>query len=339
MIGQIDDEYKKYKARSFFRLISYFLFEGRPLTTKGRWINPFLSFFYSLIIKIPVSKEIHVAFIVGTGRSGSTILGKALSICPNVGFLNEPKLFWAKINKNDDINGNYGIGKSAYRLEVPQNLELFTKRIKRFYSIYSYLTNSKLVVDKYPEMLFRYDYLNATIDRPTFLFLVRDGLSSVESINSWSKKNGQQINGTQEDWWGLNDKKWLLICDELVARDKVLSKDYKAIRSFECHKDRAAVEWILTMKEGLRIKQLNPTNFLFIRYETFCTDEDYRLGLLKTLNVTNFRNFNNYCSAALKPEIYSDKSIVSLSKIIIEEFNRVQDELGYKRMAIAKSES
>ena len=41
MIAQINPNYIKTRPmKALTRLMSYALFEGRPVTTKGRWINP-----------------------------------------------------------------------------------------------------------------------------------------------------------------------------------------------------------------------------------------------------------------------------------------------------------
>ena len=73
MIAQINPLYIKTRpTKVITRLLSYAFFEGRPVTTKGRWINPLV---FSILKKVaandnkykPVKKPI---FILGTGRSG-----------------------------------------------------------------------------------------------------------------------------------------------------------------------------------------------------------------------------------------------------------------------------
>ena len=56
----------------------------------------------------------HPIFIVGTGRSGTTILGKILSVHKQVAFLNEPKALWFFANKEDDLIGSYSKSKGRY---------------------------------------------------------------------------------------------------------------------------------------------------------------------------------------------------------------------------------
>ena len=53
MIPQIDRRYVKERPTKLFsRLVSYALFEGRPLTTKGRWINPLVSCLQHIALRL-----------------------------------------------------------------------------------------------------------------------------------------------------------------------------------------------------------------------------------------------------------------------------------------------
>ena len=85
MIAQINPLYIKTRpTKVLTRLISYAFFEGRPVTTKGRWINPLVFSILkekrspqTIVNTNPLKKPI---FILGTGRSGTTILGIVLSM-------------------------------------------------------------------------------------------------------------------------------------------------------------------------------------------------------------------------------------------------------------------
>ncbi len=90
MIAQIDREYLTYGlGRAARRIASYVLYEGRPLTAKGRFINPFVFAWLRMLATLPgTSKVYRPIFITGLGRSGTTILGILLSLHRDVGYVN-----------------------------------------------------------------------------------------------------------------------------------------------------------------------------------------------------------------------------------------------------------
>ena len=120
MVAQLDRLYVSTRPTKIYsRLVSYLLFEGRPLTTKGRWINPLVAAHFALEKRLPQLRQVkQPVFILGTGRSGTTILGLILSIHRDVGFLNEPKALWHSVNPADDLIGGYSEDPGKYRLSA-----------------------------------------------------------------------------------------------------------------------------------------------------------------------------------------------------------------------------
>ena len=118
MVAQLDRTYLRYRpSRVWARLVSYALFEGRPLTTKGQWFNPIVFGLAKVLRRLPPIVEVREPlYVVGTGRSGTTILGIILSMHPDVGFLNEPKALWAGLHDEEDLIGSYNDNKANYRL-------------------------------------------------------------------------------------------------------------------------------------------------------------------------------------------------------------------------------
>ena len=120
MVAQIDSGYlwtRPFKA--FSRLVSWSALEGRPLTARGRWINPLVLFQFALLKQLPQLKHVKAPiYILGTGRNGSTLLGKVLSLHQDVCFLNEPKALWYSILSETDVIGSYSASYGKFRLSV-----------------------------------------------------------------------------------------------------------------------------------------------------------------------------------------------------------------------------
>ncbi len=305
MIAQINPLYIKTRpTKVLTRLTSYAFFEGRPVTTKGRWINPLV---FSILKKVaanngkykPVKKPI---FILGTGRSGTTILGIVLSMHREVGYLNEPKAIWHLIHPHEDVIGNYSQNDAKYRLTAEDATDQMQRRAAQMFGAYLTTTRSERLVDKYPELIFRVDFVRALFPDARFIFLVRNGWDTSQSIATWSKRLGVHRNGEKHDWWGVEDRKWRLMVEQLVGTDPVLSEIADKIKHFERHLDRAAVEWIVTMQEGIRLMEVSPDCTRLVRFEDLTAKPDETLsGLCEFCELPEDTTFQAYARQTLHP--------------------------------------
>ena len=305
MIAQINPNYIKTRPmKALTRFMSYAFFEGRPATTKGRWINPIV---FAILKSVaandnryrPVEKPI---FILGTGRSGTTILGIVLSMHKEVGYLNEPKAIWHVIHPHEDIIGSYTQDEAKYRLTAEDITDEMYHRAYQIFGAYLTATRSKRLVDKYPELIFRVDFVRALFPDARFIFLVRNGWDTCQSIAAWSKRLGVQVNGEKHDWWGVNDRKWRLIAEQLVETDPVFSKIAGEIKQFDRHLDRAAIEWIIAMQEGLRLMQDSANSIHLVRFEDLTLEPDKTLAALCDFcELPMDRTFQEYARKTLHP--------------------------------------
>ena len=172
MIAQLDKDYLKIAPlRIPVRLLSYALFEGRPLTTRGRWINPLVFAHLRLWMKLPPIKQVEQPiFIAGMGRSGTTVLGKTLSVHEDVGFLNEPKAVWHSFCPNEDVNGNYCRDDASFRLDENDLKEDTIQNAHRLFGAYLYWSCRSRLVDKNPEVIFRTSFVKNIFPDAKILF-------------------------------------------------------------------------------------------------------------------------------------------------------------------------
>lgn len=330
MAAQIDKEYFKIcTCKIPNRLISYLFYEGRPITTKGRWINRFVFGwlkFQELISKKKI--DLKPIFIVGTGRSGTTILGTTMSAHREIGFLNEPKAMWHHLYKYEDLNGNYTNKKARYRLSAEDASQSLIEKANIMYSNYLLFSFGKRVLDKYPELIFRYEFVRTLFPKSRFLFLYRNGYDTCHSIHQWSVRLGVESNGETHDWWGKDDCKWNYICDQIVANDTELSPYVNDIRQYKEHQYRAAVEWIVTMKEGIVLMEKHPDCVMGVKYEEYIGSSAIRQSVLDFCDLKHDKNFDRYCNKVLK--LPKRKTNINLPFEIKNEFDKVMRKLGYE---------
>ena len=332
MIAQIDPLYIKTRpTKVLTRLMSYTLFEGRPVTTKGRWINPLV---FSILKSVaanknrykPVKKPI---FILGTGRSGTTILGIVLSMHRDVGYLNEPKAMWHLIHPHEDVIGNYSQSLARYRLTAEDATDEMRRRAVQMFGAYLTTTRSERLVDKYPELIFRTDFVRALFPDARFIFLVRNGWDTCHSIATWSNRLGVHVNGEKHDWWGVQDRKWRLLVEQLVKTDPILSKIADEVKHFERHLDRAAVEWIVTMQEGIRLMESSSDCTHLIRFEDLTAKPDETLSALCDFcELPTDNRFREYARQTLHP--VPARKPFDIHGEIAPMFYETMKELGYK---------
>jgi hypothetical protein len=331
MIAQIDSAYINARPwKLWSRMISYALFEGRPLTTRGQWINPLLFAHFAIEKRLPVRRKISKpVFILGTGRSGTTILGIVLSMHRDVGFLNEPKALWHAIHPGEDLIGSYNRNYARYRLTETDASDAVIQAAHRLYSAYLSATFSRRIVDKYPELIFRIPFIRSIFPDAKFLFLTRNGWDTCHSIMHGSERLGQQHNSEIHDWWGVNRRKWDLLTAEIVSRHADLSTHVSAMKTWNEQVDMAAVEWIVTMREGLSLLKQLPDDILHVRYETLCSDPQKTMArIVDFLELADDDEpFFQYALSSFKPPVV--RTPCRLNPLIHEPFLGTMRELGY----------
>jgi len=331
MIAQLDSTYLRMRFwKLWSRLLSYALFEGRPLTTKGQWINPLVFALFGLLKRLPLARAVREPiFILGTGRSGTTVLGIVLSLHRDVGFLNEPKALWHAVYSGEDLIGSYSRESASYRLNADNVTDVCRKSIHRIYRAYLAITFSDRVVDKYPELIFRVPFVRQIFPDAKFIFLVRNGWDTCHSIEGWSSRLGVKKIDEEHDWWGVNRRKWNLLIDQLLPDHPDLAPHAEVMRTWTKHADMAAVEWIVTMREGLRLLEQFPDSVLRVNYENLCTDSRQELlKITKFFGLEDDELFLTYGESKLKSFIV--KPPFKLHDVIKCAFLETMHKLDYK---------
>lgn len=263
MVAQLDSRFVRIApGRALSRLIGYGLFEGRPATTKGQWWNPVVFANLRHAAKRPSARVDRPIFIVGMGRSGTTLLGRILAAHPDVGFLNEPKAMWHVVRSDEDIIGSYAARAGRLHLDGGDADAETVARCHALFAWYLRLSRSRRVVDKYPELVFRSEFVRAIFPDARFLVAVRSPWSTLKSVSGWSSTHG----GDGEDWWGVDDRKWKVLWEQAACEERHPDLAELDLGAEEDHYVRAAVEWIVTMRESARLAESDP-GALLVPYE------------------------------------------------------------------------
>lgn len=115
----------------------------------------------------------HTAFIVGSPRSGTTILGECLGGHPQIAHFYEPYYVWDYFGgrRDHDIKG------------VQDATEEAKAFIRRKFQLFSRKSHASLVVDKSPEHCFAIPYVREVFPEAKWIHILRDGRDVILSIN------------------------------------------------------------------------------------------------------------------------------------------------------------
>lgn len=330
MVAQINRHYIRTRPPKLWsRLLSYALFEGRPLTTKGQWINPFIFAHFGIEKRLPQLKKVKAPiFILGTGRSGTTVLGIVLSVHRDVGFLNEPKAMWHSIYDGEDLIGSYSRASARYRLDENDATAEIRNAAHRLYGAYLRVTFSNRVVDKYPEMVFRRPFLKATFPDAKFLFLARNGWDTCASVSDWSDRLGTDEDQETHDWWGADRRKWNLLLEQILPEHADLAPHIDEMQDWADQRAMAAVEWIVTMREGMALCEKHPDDVMHVNYESLCKNPRETLEQIASFaelreDSTYIKYGSDVLASAKQTEPFD------LPECLIEPFEQTMRDLGY----------
>ena len=282
VVAQLDKAYLDTGwSRSLVRFVSYAFFEGRPVTTRGRWLNP-LVFGLSSVLSRTGSHDTlqQPIFVVGTGRSGTTLLGRILSVHPEIGFLNEPKALWHRAITDEDIIGSYSEVPGRYCLTAADATPEVVERLRRLYCNYLRTVRRRRVVDKYPEAVYRAEFILSAMPDARIIWVLRDGADTVASIERWSTSHADARAGQSDNWWGRNDRKWLALVDQVCSREPSLVPHISELKSLTRDVDRAALEWSLNALQGQAIQDEYPNSVTQLRYEDLVDEPESCLRAL-----------------------------------------------------------
>jgi hypothetical protein len=199
---------------------------------------------------------------------------------------------------------------------------------QRIYGAYLWVTRTERVADKYPELVFRYPFVKAVFPDARFLFLSRDGWDTCSSIEQWSRRLGVRVGGEQHDWWGVDGRKWRFLVTQIVPEHSDLARHSAELLALNDHRIMAAVEWIVTMREGLRLVREHPDDVLHVPYEVLCREPvEMARRIVRFAGLAEDATYLRYAAEVLTPP--KPHSPFSLPDYLIKPFNEVQRELGH----------
>jgi Sulfotransferase family len=181
-------------------------------------------------------------FIIGSGRSGTTLLGDIFAMHPGVRYYYEPYDLWAAVHAPTDFLHLYKAGERHCALDSGAVTRQIRIRFQRTLRPRGGLT----LVEKTPINALRLGFLDAIAPNARFVNIMRDGIEvawSIQHIAAVARRLA--FRPPLNDWWGVNDSKWAALAKDGIARGYYADE----VSQLKTDEQRGAYEWLLSMRE------------------------------------------------------------------------------------------
>jgi len=193
-------------------------------------------------------------FIVGCGRSGTTVLGELLGQHRRLAYLNEPRHIWFIEPRTDVWTERARERKGAIRLTARDVKPAVAAQIRREFAVAVRLNHGTRLVEKLPINSFRIDFINQIFPDAMYIHLIRNGIEVARSIASLAGRN---------EWQGHDGYRWQLLA--ALAREH---GDEQLVELCHDHFHRGLLEWRLSVTAAREALDAIPQNRrLEIRYK------------------------------------------------------------------------
>ena len=190
----------------------------------------------------PMSDHASPIFIVGCGRSGTTLLGELFAIHPNVSYICERYDLWAAIHPVTDFNHLYSRGECHCLLDARSATSTAKHRFRCLMSPPPGFT----LVEKSPINALRIGFLEAIAPGARFVHIVRDGVNVAHSIARKAAVTRRlAFRPPLNNWWGVDDVKWTALKQDGRATGYYPDEVHQLITDTQ----RGAYEWLLSVRE------------------------------------------------------------------------------------------
>ncbi|MGD0462309.1 MAG: glycosyltransferase [Tepidisphaeraceae bacterium] len=218
---------------------------------------------------------IRSAYLIGCGRSGTTVCGEVLRHHPEVYYFYEPYHLWASIDPTIDVLNLYHIGSATLLLGADRCNERSRRRFNRLLLQPAERAGANLMVEKTPFNACRIGYLDALSPGCKFIHLIRDGVDVVRSIDRLSRDRSYGIVGKRDlnRWWGRGGSKWTALAMDGSGAN-YFPDEIPLLQSYE---SKGAYEWLVSLGEIDRWRGRLGDRLLEITYDELTTNPQQTL--------------------------------------------------------------
>jgi LPS sulfotransferase NodH len=197
-------------------------------------------------------------FIVGCGRSGTTILGNSLSKHGRITYLNEPRSSWFSAFPETDIWTSKARSRNGKLFLTEADVDIRRgRKLSRLFRLATIVKGRPILIEKLPINSFRLNLIQKIFPDARFVHIYRNGLEVARSIEKASEKGG---------WFGVSSYKWDLLVDYAWNSDETKNLPELCTTPY----DKGLLEWRLSTEAAVGfLRRLPDAAFLEVNYDEF----------------------------------------------------------------------
>lgn len=274
------------------------------------------------------------AFVMGCGRSGTTIVGEVFASHPEVCYLFEPYHLWAAVDPAADMVNLYVEGDALCLMDWRRATPDACLRFRRAMHAAQARSGRPRIVEKTPINALRLGFLEALAPGAAYVHMVRDGVDTARSIERLALKVRPRIAGRPNwnPWWGQAGCKW-----RFLARDGAAAGYFAhEVGLLTSQAQRGAYEWLVSQSEVERHRPRLGERLLDVPYAHLTASPREVLPRLCTflgIDPDPPGDWLGRASTMVRPEKRSSGEPLTLPPHMCAAFNAYQERLGFEARA------
>jgi hypothetical protein len=272
-------------------------------------------------------------FIIGCGRSGTTLLGDLFAAHPAVRYRYEPYHRWAAVDPVTDFLQLYSRGEHHCLLGADSVTTTARRRFRRLMSAPPGLT----FVEKSPINALRIGYLDAVAPEARFVHIVRDGIDVTRSIERMAAVTRRMaFRPPLNEWWGVGEAKWTA----LVRDGRAAGYYPDEVGQLTTDAQRGAYEWLLSLREVDGWRARLESRFIELRYQDLTNDPG--TTLLRVMDAVELPCPDSWLERATARVSKAGNSAgkgLALPDQMCDDFNGFQAGFGFRGRATVRHHS
>lgn len=200
-------------------------------------------------------------FIIGCGRSGTTILGTALSKHRGITYLDEPRDLWVSAYPETDIWSADAPARGGKLWMTAEDADpAKSRKLARLFRFETMRRGRPVLIEKLPINNFRLHFLHEIFPEARFIHIHRNGLEVARSIQRLVDEG---------HWFGANSYKWDRLVEYACRRDETKGLPALCTDAF----DKGLLEWRLSTEAAVGFLRGMPGQaFIEVNYAHFVDD-------------------------------------------------------------------